>query len=149
MSDAAASVGARGFATSARRQVTLVPSILVVEAIEEDRLLFLEVRSRVDPTQALLLAVSHRPVLAGIASFTALGRVHAMCWALAFGVGNLPEGAQVRFESGTLRHARTAVSAVHRMAHQCWVADAEGVFTRVALVIGGEERACARLAAGQ
>jgi len=82
--------------------------------------------------------VGHRPVLAGISSFTRLGAVHARCWGLAFGVGKLPDDAVVRFESGTLRYETTAESAVLRLARDCWVADAEGVFTRAVLLVGGE-----------
>lgn len=58
---------------------------------------------------------------------------------MAFGVGKLPDDAVVRFESGTLRYETTAESAVHRLVRDCWVADAEGVFTRSVLCAGGEQ----------
>jgi len=111
----------------------------LVAQVREDRgLLFLDLRSSLDPAQSFLLSVGHRPVLAGISSFTRLGAVHARCWGLAFGVGKLPDDAVVRFESGTLRYETTAESAVLRLSRDCWVADAEGVFTRAVLLVGGE-----------
>lgn len=119
---------------------------LVVRAVEEHGTLFLEAHHCSDPTRSFLLALTHRPVVEGISSFTSLGRWHATCWGLAFGVGSLPPDAHVRFESGTLRYATTAVGGVRRLAHDCWVADAEGVFRSAVLVVDERERARTRLA---
>jgi hypothetical protein len=40
------------------------------------------------------------------------------------------------------------VAAVHRLALDCWVADAEGVFRDAVLLVDGREEARTRLAAG-
>ncbi len=126
-------------ATDVGQVAVLGRSQLVVQVCVDRGLLFLDVRSRLDPAQSFLLSVGHRPILAGISSFTRLGAVHARCWGLAFGVGRLPDDAVIRFESGTLRYETTAESGVHRLARDCWVADAEGVFTRAVLRVGDEQ----------
>ncbi len=111
-------------------------------------MVFLQAYSPSDSTRSFLLSLTHRPVVEGISSLTALGRLHATCWGLAFGVGSLAPGAHVRFESDTLRHSTTAVCAVQRLALDCWVADAEGVFRSAVLLVDGRERARTRLAPG-
>ncbi len=130
-------------ATVVGPSIVLGRSQLVVKVREDRGLVFLDVRSRVDPAQSFLLSVACRPVLAGLSSFTRLGAVHARCWGLAFGVGKLPKDSAVHFDSGTLRHPTAAQSAVRRLPRDCWVADAVGVFASVALLVDGE-RVCVR-----
>ena len=84
--------------------------------LRDDReLTHVEVRDRLEPRQPLLLALGHRPVLEGIASRTRIGRVRALCWGLAFGVGELPPEAVVGFESCTLRFCTAAAARVSRL----------------------------------
>lgn len=125
-------------ATAVGHSIVLGRSQLVAQVCEDRGLVFLDLRSSLDPAQSLLLSLGHRPVLAGISSFTRLGAVHARCWGLAFGVGKLPDHAVVRFESGRLRYETRAESAVRRLSRDCWVADAEGVFSRAVLLVDGE-----------
>ena len=128
--------------------VALSSAGLVVRAVVDRDMVFLEAYHPSDPTRSFLLALTHRPVVEGISSFSPLGRWHARCWGLAFGVGSLPPDAHVRFESGTLRYATAAVCAVPRLPLDCWVADAEGVFRSAVLVVHDQERARTRLAPG-
>ena len=121
---------------------------LVVTALEDEGVVFVEGRDRLDSRTAFLVGVTHRPVVEGFSSFTRLGRVHARCWAVAFGVGQLAQSACVRFEAGTLRHATAAEAAIHGLPHDCWFTAAEGVFTTAALLVDGEERARTRLSLG-
>src|SRR5689334_14610774 len=136
-------------AHSAGCSVLLPSSQVVVRVVEDRGSVFLDVHSRLDSASSCLLGLSHRPVLEGLASFTPIGRWHALCWGLAFGTGRLPERALVHFESGTLRHPRSAVAAVCRLGHDCWVADAEGVFSTAVLLVAGHEVARTILAQGQ
>ena len=123
--------------------VGLVRSRLRVQSYEDRGVVFLDVQSDLDPRQSFLLPLAHRPVLAGVASFTPVGRMHAVCWALAYGVGVVPVDAFVRFGSDRLRYATTLTSAVHQLAPGCWVADAVGVFNTAVLVAGSEQaRVC-------
>jgi len=119
--------------------VLLGHSQLSLRLAERRGIAVLEVRSRVDAGQCFHVPLDGRSVLAGLRSFTRLGRVHALSWALAFGVGPLPLGATVRFESGTLRHATSAETPAHLLARGCWVADARGVFARATLLAPGHE----------
>lgn len=100
-------------------------------------LAFLDVRSHVDSAQGFLLPVSHRPVLAGLSSFTRWGRLHAVYWALAYGLGEIPE--VVRFEASTLRYRRSVEVRPDPVGGDCWVAAADGVFGSAALLTGGYE----------
>jgi len=119
---------------------------VVVELRRDRGLPFLDVRSRVDANQSLLLPLGHRPTVSGLSLHTRLGRVHALYWGLAYGSGQLPGPALVRFESGTLRY-RTAVDAQpHQLDGQYWVVAAEGVFATATLVVGDHETERVRLA---
>lgn len=142
MSDEFLLVGApMAAAGGASRAVALTSSRLLVQAVDDHGTVFLEAHDRSDSTRSFLLALAHRPVIEAISSFTPLGRMHAICWGLAFGVGSPSPGAQVRFESGTLRHATMSVCVVRPLADDCWVADAEGVFGSAVLLEDGQERA--------
>lgn len=132
-------------ATADCSEVVLTRSRLFVEVRVDRGLVFLDIRSRLDPTQSFLVSLGHRPVLSGLTSFTRVGGLHALYWGLAFGVGAVPDDAVVRFESGTLRHPHSARSAVRRLSGECWVADAPGVFARATLLAGKRETASSRL----
>lgn len=126
------------------RSVLLPSAHLVVELHRQPDVEFLHVQSLVDPGQNFLLPVAHRPVLAGLSGFTAFSRLHALYWALAYGVGEPPEG--VRFESGTLRYRRQVLTAPHQVAGDCWVAVGDGVFTTATALVGDVATHCVGLA---
>ena len=115
----------------------LAQARLVVELRQVGGSAFLAVRSRVDPAQDFLLPVAHRPVLAGLSSYTRLGRWHAVYWAFAYGLGRVPQ--KVRFEAATLRYQRSVEVRPDPVGGDCWVAAAEGVFGSAALLAGGRE----------
>ena len=90
-------------------------SRLMVRLRDEEELADVEVRDRIRPGQPLLVALRHRPVLDGVCRYTRIGRVHALCWRLAFGVGELPPEAVVGVESGTRRFCAAAEARVSRL----------------------------------
>ncbi|MGZ6793381.1 MAG: hypothetical protein ACXVFV_10550 [Mycobacteriales bacterium] len=118
-----------------RRQ--LPSSRLVVELHEGGPLDHLDVRSAVDPAQALLLPLPVPPAIDGISLETRLSRLYALPWALAYGRGVLPAGAVVAFSTGSLRFRRTVRSTPVQLSQGCWVADAEGLFATAAVVVDG------------
>jgi len=118
-------------------RVVLARARLAVELRLSGGLAFLDVCSGVDSAQGFLLPVSHRPVLAGVSSYTRLGRLHAVYWALAYGIGEIPE--VVRFEAATLRYRRSVEVRPDLMGGDCWVAAADGVFGSAALLTAGCE----------
>lgn len=141
MRDALSGVGrVPGLIPADQLPVLLGRSWLAVRVREDSGLAFMEIRSRIDPSQSLLLPVGHRPALAAVTSFTRLSALHALCWGLAFGVGVLADDAVVRFESGTLRHRTVADATMHRLPGDWWVADAEGVFAEATLLAGDREQ---------
>jgi len=125
-------------------QVVLARSHLQARLHREDGLTFLDVTSRLAPSQSFLLSLTHEPLLAGIAAYTPLGRMHAVSWALAFGVGPLPDDSVVRFEPAGHRYATTVEAWVQPLTEQHWVAEAVGVFSSCVIVVGSE-RARVRL----
>ncbi len=133
-----------GGITGPVRYVMLPRVRLVVGLRRSAGVEFLDVKSLADPAQNLLLPVAHRPVVAGLSCFTAVGRFHAVYWALAYGLGEPPDG--VRFESGTLRYRREVDVAPNPVADGCWVAAAEGVFTTATVLVGNHATHRVRLA---
>jgi len=119
--------------------VALSRSRLTVRVHEEREPPYLEVRSRLDPRQSFVVSLGHRPVLEGLSGCTSIGRVHAICWGLAFGAVEPPAGAVVRFGSETLRFRSSAEAGVTRLAGPYWVADVEGVFRGATLVVADRE----------
>lgn len=95
---------------------------------------FLHVQSLLDPAQNFLLPVAHRPALAGLSGFAAVGRVNAVYWALAYGLGEPPD--EVNFESNALRYRREVVFTPNPITDDCWVAAGDGVFTTATAVVG-------------
>ncbi len=121
-------------------------SRLSVQLCEEGGLPFLEAKSRLDPDQSFLLPISQRPALSGLSLFTRLGRIHSLCWALAYGCGELAEHTAARFESDTLRYRVGVEVAPRRLCDDVWLADVDGVFDSVALLVGDRTIQQVRLA---
>lgn len=119
-----------------RGSVHLVRSRLSVQLSEQGDLRFLEVHSRLDPEQCLLLPIGHRPELAGLSMYTRLGWIHSICWGLAYGFGELGEQAVARFRTDTLRYRVSVDARPRRLGDDLWLADVEGVFDSVALLVG-------------
>lgn len=140
--------GQRDTALRVQPPAALAAGGLFVTARADRDAVFVEGWDPLDLRTSFLIGVMHAPVVEGFSSFTRLGRIHARCWAVAFGVGQLPQSACVRFEAGTLRHATAAAAAIHRLPHDCWFAAAEGVFTTAALLVDGHERARTHLSLG-
>lgn len=113
---------------------------LTVQLRRAGVVLYLDVRSPIDPSQTFLLSLGCEPLFAGIAWWTPLGRIHALYWGLVYGRGELPAGSVVRFDAfGPCAHAAAVVAPVP-LGEGCWVATAEGVFTGAAVVSGsGDE----------
>ncbi len=124
--------------------VLLPTAHLVVELHRQAGVEFLHVQSLVDPAQNFLLPVAHRPALAGLSGFTKVGRVHAVYWALAYGLGEPPDG--VHFESGALRYRREVVVTPNPIIDDCWVAAGGGVFTTAMALVGDDVTQCVGLA---
>ncbi len=118
-------------------QVGVSRTGLVVRLCCNGNLEFLDVRSVVDRAQGFLLPVGHRPALAGLASYTRLGRIRAVFWGLAYGFGAPPD--HVRFEAATLRFCRSVDVVPRRLSPDYWIAGAEGVFASAALLSGARE----------
>lgn len=110
---------------------------LLVEVCHDRGLRFLSVRSKV-ADQSFLLPLGHRPALAGLSMVSRLGRLSGLCWALAYGVGELPACARVRFATDTLRYRRCCEVPALRLDDQVWVSDAEGLFSNATLLAGGD-----------
>lgn len=89
---------------------------------------FLQVRSGLDEGQDFLLPLPDEPTCTGLAQCTGISRLHAHCWAFAYGRGALQTGSRVCFSSGTLRHRQSVDVGARGLAGRCWVADAAGVF---------------------
>ena len=123
------------------RRVRLTVSRLIVELIEDQSPKTLAVRSLLDPTQSFLLPVPAPPAIDGIAMFTRLGRLHSLDWALAYGAGTLSPDCVVTFSSASLRFRSTTTAPPIQLGPDCWVADAEGVFSSAATVTAGVETA--------
>ena len=107
---------------------------------------FLAVRSRIDPSQSFLLPARHRPTLSGLSVHTRLKRIHALYWGLAYGFGDLGQDAVVRFEPDPRRGGRRVDVAPQSLGHHYWVADAEGIFSSVAMLVGEQEAGRTQLA---
>lgn len=117
-------------------ETALVEAWLTARVWRDGPLLYLDLRSRIDPRQSFLLPVGHAPVIAGMALWTPLGRIHALYWGLAYGRGELPAGSTVRFDAdGPCAH-RSVVAAVVSLGDGGWVAAAEGVFAAATVVSG-------------
>lgn len=127
-------------------RVQLPSSRLLVTLHEGGPLEYLDVRSTVDPAQALLLPLPVPPAIDGISLETRLSRLYALPWALAYGRGVLPAGASVAFSTGTVRFRRTVRSSPVQLGQGCWVADVEGLFATAAVVVDGVVTARAALA---
>lgn len=119
---------------------------LALELKQDGGLRYLLARSTVDPMQSLLLPLSDDVVCTGLSLFTRLGRMHSLCWGLAYGVGSLPDDVVVEFASGTLRYRQSAEVTPLRLGDDVWVADAEGVFSSVTMFCGDVELHRAALA---
>jgi hypothetical protein len=122
-------------------QIKLAAARLVVELHQDGELLFLDVRSVLDPRQAFLLPLPAPPAIDGLGLFTRLGRLHALPWGLAYGAGTLPAGAVVSFSSDTLRFRRSATASPVQLGELAWAAVAEGDFRTAATVVNGVETA--------
>jgi hypothetical protein len=101
----------------------------------------LDVSSLVDRRHTFLLPVPPGSGLDGLSLASRLGRMHAVEWGLAYGSIRLPSGASVTFSPGTLRFCRTVEVAPVVLAEDCWLAEAEGLFTTAAVVVDGVETA--------
>lgn len=63
--------------------------------------------SRLDPRQSFLVKLRRPPVVDGLVVHSGIGRVHAVCWGLALGPGELPSAAAAaRFGSDARHFAR-------------------------------------------
>lgn len=113
---------------------------LEVELRQDGPLRFLLVRSRIDLAQAYLLPVPALGVV-GLAQHTRLGRLHALHWGLAYGRSAAGAECAVRFEDSARPQWRAATVRQRRLADDCWVADAEGVFD-TAVLLAGDDRTC-------
>ena len=123
-------------------RVFLHRSHLVVELRSAAGTDYLDVRSRVDRRQGFLLPLRAVPLCGGLSLFSRLGRLHAEYWSMAYGQrldGDLPV---VRFEKVPAPGARFAEVSALPIGDRWWVADATGLFGRVAL--RREERDLAR-----
>lgn len=115
--------------------VSLPVAHLVAELHRQSGVEFLHVQSSVDPAQDFLLPVAHRPAVAGLSGFTAVGRVHAVYWALVYGVGEPPD--EVLLASGAaLRWRREVVLTPIPVTDDCWVAASDGLFTTATIFVG-------------
>lgn len=128
------------------RVLVLSASHLLVELHDDGTLPYLDVRSVLDPTQAFLLPVPAPPAIDGLAMSTRLGRLHDLCWGIAWGSGVPPAGCVVTFSSGGLRFRRSVQAVPHVVCDRCWLACAEGVFSTAATVVDGVETARVPLA---
>jgi hypothetical protein len=124
----------------------LPSSRLLVDLHEEAPFGYLDVRSLVDPRQALLLPLPVPPAIDGISLASRLSRLYSLPWALAFGSTVLPTGAVVTFSTNNLRFRRTVRSTPVQLSEHCWVADVEGLFATAAVVVDGVVTARAALA---
>ena len=79
-----------------------------------------EVRRRLAPDRSLLVALGHGPVLEGVSRCTSIGRVHVLVLGPAFGVGQLPPEAVVRFVSGMRRFWTAAHVRVSPPGRALW-----------------------------
>jgi hypothetical protein len=119
--------------------VSLPRAKLIALVRENDGVRYLDVRSRIDPEQSLLLPLPASPLIAGVGLITPLSLLCDLPWALAYGSGPLAAGCVIRFESDSLRFRRAVQVTPRRLDEHCWVADVRGVFTTVATVVGGVE----------
>lgn len=127
-------------------QLGLPVARLTVGLRDEQGTPFLAVQSTVDPQQGFLLPLATAPVCAGLGLLTRLGRLHALYWGLAYGVGPVGPATRVRFETARLRYATSCEVPVHALGAGCWVAEAGGTYDRVVLLEHGVEVAAAPLA---
>ncbi len=77
---------------------------------------------------------------------TRLKRIHALYWGLAYGFGDLDQDAVVRFEPDPRRRGPRVDVAPQSLGHHYWVADAEGIFSSVAMLVGDQEAGNTQLA---
>jgi hypothetical protein len=122
-------------------RVRLPLSRLLVHATYVSGGVRLDVSSLVDPRHTFLLPVPASPALDGLSLASRLGHMYAVEWGVVYGSGRLPPDALVTFSTGTLRFRRTVSVAPLRLAEDCWLAEAEGLFTTAAVVVDGVETA--------
>ena len=70
--------------------------------------------------------------------------MQAVYWALAYGLGEPPDG--VCFESGALRYRREVVVTPNPITDDCWVAAGDGVFITATALVGDHVTQCVGLA---
>lgn len=128
-----------------RARIVLPHAHLRVE-LQQDGPGYLIAQSQIDPAQSYLLSLTGTRIC-GLTQYTALGRIHALYWAMAYGVGPIPAASVIRFDSGTSRYRSTVEVTPMLLAADYWVADAEGIFATAALIHAGEEIARTELAA--
>jgi hypothetical protein len=115
-------------------QARLTRARSVAELVDDRGVRYLEIRSRIDAAQHLVLPLPPPGGLAGLALSTRSGRFTDLPWGLVYGSGSVPDDARVRFSTAGLRWRRTVDVLPQRLAHDCWVADAEGAFASSAVV---------------
>ena len=116
---------------------------LVVEVRGTDQL---HVHSLVDDQQRHVLPLRPELLCGGLALYTKLGRLHAIYWSIAYGVGPLSRSDVISFSTDQLRYRETTNIAPIPMGDRCWVAAVHGSYTSAGFHRGGVELASVGLA---
>ena len=116
---------------------------LAVEVRGTDQL---HVQSLVDDRQSYVLPIRPELLCGGLACYTKLGRLHAIYWSIAYGVGPISRSDVISFSTDQLRYRVTTNIAPIPVGDSAWVAAAHGSYTSAGFHRGGVELASVRLA---
>jgi len=116
---------------------------LVVEVRGTDQL---HVQSLVDNQQRYVLPLRPELLCGGLALYTKLGRLHAIFWSIAYGVGPISRSDVISFSTDQLRYRETTNTAPIPVGDSAWAAAVHGSYTSAGFHRGGVELASVRLA---
>lgn len=105
----------------------------------------LHVQSLVGDQQSYMLPLRPKLLCGGLARHTKLGRLHAIYWSIAYGVGPISTSDVIAFSTDQLRYRETTNIAPIPVGDSAWAAAVHGSYTSARFHRGGVELARVRL----